>query len=566
MKKLVVILVLAWLFANLALVRAQAQEREFTYVIANSENWQDVYSVMQYARFKGVGSDFLVSTRHGPLLLNGIRKENDIRVITSRSAPFVINYPSMILAKGFADADEVVVDNANLELINDLPDVKNFIVVGRTYGYSAIAVAPYAAITNSWVFFADRNNIDEIDSILANRGVENLLIYGFVDRQVRDQLAKYNPEIINTGDRFRDNIEIVKKYMQIKPVKQVVFTNGEFIEKEIMTGFEPVLFTGKQDVPPQIRDYIKSSDIEVGVLIGADLVGPATNIRRSTGISVIVKFARGARARTGPISPVEGLDLFYLPTPIMELSVYSAKYNTATSQLELTYKSDSNIPIYFKGTLTPIVDGEEKARVGDVEPVFIAPGDFKTVSYSDIDFNGDKLELEVFTLYGEAPSALEKILETRVDVEKVNVLDRCKIDLKKIIYSKPKKAFFVTVENPSEVDCWVDVELRDVLIDGLKRTLGSEGATEVKKGKSAKIKVEQEMADDDLKKNQFVEVIAYYGERESSLVNAIKAKLKLEIVTISFATIGLFALIIVVVAALIFLFMLWRRRKKEEEF
>ena len=280
--------------------------------------------------------------------MNSINKDNDIRVISSDKKSFVINYDSIIRDKGFKGADEVVVKNANLELINDLPNINNFIIVGNTYGYNAIAVAPYSVLTKSWVFLADRANIAEIDNILSKRNVNKMLIYGFVDREVRDTLDKYNPEVIDNGDRFKDNIDIVKKYLKTDPVNQITLTNGEFIEKEIMSGREPVLFTGKENVPDDIREYIKSSDIKVGVLIGADLVGAATNIRRSTGISVIVKFARGARAPAGAISAVEGLDLFYLPVPIMKLDLQSAKYNRATSQLELVYKSDSNIPVFSR--------------------------------------------------------------------------------------------------------------------------------------------------------------------------------------------------------------------------
>ena len=382
-KKSRLVFVLLYIFFIFSFV-VSAQEKDFNHVISNSGNWRDVYSVMHYATLKGVGSDFLVSPKHGPLLLNGLSKATDIRVFSSSKQPFIINLDDIIRDAGFSDADDVVFKDANLELIEDLPEIQNFVIVGNTYGYNPIAVAPYAVLNKAWVFFADRINIDEIDLFLSSRKVDEVLIYGFVDREVRDALEKYSPEIIDSGDKFEDNTLIVDKYMKINSAKQVILTNGEFIEKEIMGGAEPVLFTGKENVPDKISSYIKNSDIEVGVLIGADLVGAATNIRRGTGISVIVKFARGARAPTGAVAAVEGLDLFYLPIPIMNLDLHSARYNRATSQLELTYKSNSNIPIFFRGTVTPITESGEKTRVGDIEPIFIAPNDFKTVSYSGI--------------------------------------------------------------------------------------------------------------------------------------------------------------------------------------
>ena len=543
-----------------------AQQSDFTHVISNSEDWKDVYSTLHYATLSGAGSDFLASTRHGPLLLNGINKNNNIRVVTSSSDSFVINYDNDIRNANFEDADELVVDNANLELIDELPEINNFIIVGDTYGYNAVAVAPYAVLNRAWVFLADRTNIEEIDSILSNREVDEVMIYGFVDREVRDTLEKYNPEIIDNGDRFKDNIEIVERYIEINPTKQVTLTNGEFIEKEIMSGVEPALFTGKENVPDQIRDYIQSSDIEVGVLIGADLVGAATNIRRSTGISVIVKFARGARAPTGAIAAVEGLDLFYLPIPIMQLDIASAKYNRATSQLELTYKSDSNVPVFFRGTITPRTDSGEQTRVGDVEPIFIAPEDFKTVVYPDLEFTGEDITLEIFTLYGDTPTSLEKILERNIDVETVNIIDGCDVEIDNAKYSKGKDNFIIKLNNIGSVECWVDVELEEVVIDGAERTIGSEGSIKIRPGRSGKVVIEQEMTDEDLAENDFVDVVAYYGEREDSLVKILRGRFNLDIELISFATIGLLTLgMIVILAIIIVLFILWKRRKDDDD-
>lgn len=157
--------------------------QDFTHVISNSENWKDVYSAIHYANLKGAGSDFLVSTVHGNLILNNLNKQNKIRVITSKKTPYVFNYPDMIKAKGFADADEITVDEANLELISELEDINNFIVVGDSYGYNVVAVAPYAVLTKSWVFLANRLNIYDIDAILSKKHWK-IIIYGYVDRKL----------------------------------------------------------------------------------------------------------------------------------------------------------------------------------------------------------------------------------------------------------------------------------------------------------------------------------------------------------------------------------------------
>ncbi len=560
MKKEFVIIVLAVFFMVPPLISAA----DFDHVIANSEKWTDVYSSMMYAHLQKVGSDFLVSTQHAPILLNGIQKEKRIMVVTSDDRPYVFNYPDLIESRGFPEVQEISSDNLNTELIRDLPDVNNFVVVGDSFGYNSLAVAPYAVKTNAWVFLANRNNVYEIDSILSRRNINNLLIYGFVDQEVTSTLSKYNPEIINTGDRFEDNIEIVKKYLKLNPTEQTILTNGEFIEREIMSGSEPVLFTGKENVPPIISDYLKNSEIEVGVLIGNDLVGAAQNIKESSGIYVMVKFARSARAPDTGIAAVEGLDLFPVPSPNMQLILHSVKYNQASSQLEVTYQSNSNIPVYFKGTITIDVNGERK-KVGDLDPIFIAPGDFKTIIYPLELTKTDNVVAEVYTLYGETPSSLEKILSQTMEISAVNVIDACKLqksDVKSVKYSRQKESIIVSIKNPHEVDCWVDLELTDISIGFSKKTLGTGGSTRITAGNTKKIYIEQELTDTDLENNKFVDMTVLSGEREDSLVHTLKDNFELTIESFAFITYAIIGLIILIVALVVIIIVVKRRQEE----
>src|SRR3989344_3291103 len=555
-----------YMFLAIILILPIGSAAEFTQVISNSEKWTDVYSAIHYANLEGAKGDFLVSTGHGNLLIEGINKNEKILVLNSEDQPYVFNYGDFIKSKGNIVYGEITSNNLNFELINRLDSLDNFIVVGDSYGYNALAVAPYAMLTRSWVFFANRLNIFQIDSLLSSRDVNNLVIYGYVDRQVSQTLSKYNPQIINSGDRFQDNVEIVKRYMATKPVKQVVLTNGEFIEKEIMAGIEPVLFTGKENVPEKINEYLKNSEIEVGVLIGNDLVGAATNIRKSAGISVMVKFARSARSQTDGVAAVEGLDLFPVPTPIMALSIYSIKYNKATSQIEITYKSDSNLPVYFKGTLT-ISSENENIRVGDLDPIFIAPGDFKTIVYAVNLTSTNNLKAEIYTLYGETQSSLEKILQETKEINIVDVIDSCKLspeNIKSVKYNKQKKAILVKIENTNKNDCWFDIEIRDLIIGNSKRILGTEGLVRIPSGKTKSIYLDQELTQEDLDNNPRVDLIVYSGEREDSLVNILRGKYDLDVETLTMVTYIIIAIAIIITILIIILIFLKRREKEEE--
>lgn len=533
---------------------------EPTEIISNSENWEDVYSSMLYASLLGIDGDFLTSTAHGPILLNAISKSKEVLIISSKDEPFVFNYEQQVLATGFKDAEEIRMDEANLELIDELDDITNFIVVSNNYGYNPIAVTPYAIKTDSWVFLADRANIAEIESILDRREIDNLIIYGYIDREIKNSLDKFDPEIIDNGNRFEDNIAIVEKYKQIDDAKQVLLSNGEFVEKEIMDGNHPVLFTGKDNVPEQIAKYLKESNIEVGVLIGNELINAATNIRRDTGISVMVKFAQSARGQTTGVSAVEGLDLFYLPTPTLSLDIYSIKYNKASKSIEITYQSKSNVPIYIKGTITAISDDDDQ-KVGDMEPVFIAPNDFKTLTYPNITLDGDTLKAEVLTLFGEVSDSLDRMLRGSFDMGVINIIDKCEVEINDIRYNKQAKSFYIKVEENSGNDCYVDVELRDVEINGIKQTIGTEGSVLLKGGRKMNIELNERMDDEDLDENPYVNAVAYFGQREDSLVGVFRGKFELKIDALTGTT---WAIIVVVILLILLLLFVWKRKKDDD--
>src|SRR3989339_488167 len=256
------------------------------------------------------------------------------------------------------------------------------------------------------------------------------------------------------------------------------------------------------------------SRIEIGVLIGNDLINTATNIRRSTGISVMVKFARGARSQQSGISAVEGLDLFPLPTPTMNLELHSVKYNKINSQLEVTYKSSSNIPIYFKGTIT-VKSDTESIKVGDTQPTFITPGNFKTVIYPLELKSLEDLSAEIYTIYGDSKSSSDRILEKEIDIGVIEVLDKCKIEIKDLKYNKQSKA----------------------------------------------INIKEEMTEEDLSSNKIINLIAHYGEREENLVNIIQGEFELNIDSLTTITYAILIILLIIILLIVFLFVL----KKDDD-
>lgn len=527
------------------------------HVIINSADWRDVYSGTQYANLNGIPNHFLVSTKHSTILLYSIpTTEKSILVLSSRERPFVVGYPDILRSRGYTQPEEVRSANINLELLRRLQNVSRFIVVDDAYGYNAISVAPFAVVDKSFVIFANRNTIDDVVPVLAAKNPENVLIYGQVDREVKDALAQFNPETINKGNRFENNIEIVKRYQAIKPTKQVILTNGEFIEAGIMSGADPIIFLGRENVPEVVRSFINDGEVEVGILIGNELVNSATFVRRTLGISVFVKFAQGARQPTGSIATVEDLDRFPMPRYDLGLEITSIVYNKATGALEVTYHNTVGMAEYFKSTIT-IRDGTTVKVTGDESPLFLDKNEYKTIIYR-MDVDGNPLNLQasdlsgdVFTIFGESPVSLENTYQKSFQIDIIDVLDDSQLNITGLYYDTAAGEFLVRVENTGRVGAYVSVELIDLVVNGEALTFGGDGVVLVPAGKSAYLPVIVEMTDADFLDNPSVRVRAYYGERQLSRIKLTEARFPIEFRS-GYARYAVYGAVVLIILLLLF--------------
>ncbi len=551
------------------LIVSYVQAEEPGQIISNSQDWRDVYSITLYGSMIKKSAGFLVSEKHSTLFLNGVAKGTHIWAISSKKNPYVKGYKAIIEGKGYT-AEEFEYDNVNLELAK-LSGASSFIIVDDSYGYNAISVAPYSVATKSFVLFADKGSINSVSSYLNTIDVKSVLIYGHVDKEVIAAMKKYNPEIINKdGDRFANNVEIVKKYQKVKGSVQAAFTNGEFIEKEIMSGEEPVVFIGRNNVPDIITDYIKGSNIKVGVLIGNDLVSTATTIRRGLGLSVFVKFAQSARSPGEPIAQVEGLDIFYLPTYNLDLSLQSVKYNSATKQLEVTLRNNAPLAAYFKGTYT-VSGGGTSQTVGDIEPVFIDGNGVKTVVYSLGPFSSDELSASVYIIYGESKNSLEKAIDIKLcptcdkSIQVISVSDDCDVRVDGVSYNSRRKAFVVSLNNPSSADCYADVELVNVIVGGEKKDFGLKEPVHLDAGGARQVSVSAELDSLDLQDNQIVRARAYFGQREASLMKVFDAEFELQVASFADAIADNLSYVLLAVIVAMVAGMIWIVKKKRRE-
>lgn len=517
------------------------------HVLVNSKDWRDVYSGILYSKLIGANSNFVGSVQHSSVVLGVISKTSSLLVVSSKDEPYIIGYESTIKNSGFEDVEEMITRNSNLDLAKRLEDINNFIIIDDAYGYNAISVASYAVVSKSYVLFANKNNINKITNFLEDKTINGIILFGNVDREVKEALAIFNPETINEADRFDNNLKIIDKYLSLKPeTKQVFLSNGEFIEDSLMSGNDPVIFIGKVNVPDQVRDYIKKSQFQVATLIGNELIGVAQFIRQQIGIPVFVKFAQGARTPSGPISQVEDLDRFPMPKYNLLLGIYEIRYNQATRNLEVTYENKVNLGTYFKSTIT-VNTPEGDLVVGDEDAIFIDKGSYKTIVYL-IDIVGEEdLRAQIYTLYGESRRSMENVLQATYNISVVKIFDDSEIELISLLYDKRSNEFILEITNTGEVDVYVSPELVDLLINDEYVNFGVEEPVRLKKGETKKVRIEvDELTENDIIENDIIRVKVYYGQRETTLFKIALAEFKFEFKQANYYVYGIIIFLVLI--------------------
>jgi hypothetical protein len=556
MKKLLIILLL-----TLSIYMTTAGAQPEYQIVVNSADWVDVYSAIMYANHEGIPYHFVISEAHGQVLPQYMDKTLDIHLIKSNNVPYLSGYKTTLEKEGYTVTDETGSSGGrklNLELAGEV-DINKFIVVDDIYGYNAISAASYAVRSKSWVLFADRDNIDDIYTFLSSRNVESVLIYGRVDKAVKEQLSGFNPEIINEGNRFDDNLAIVAKYMEIAPAGGVILTNGDFIESTIMSGESPVIFIGTDTVPPQVVDYVKNSTIRSGTVIGNDLTNSAKRLKDATNISMFIKFGQGRQTSEG-MSLVEELDRFYLPGYKLTLDAVSARYNEATKQLEIIYRNDARIGEFVKASIGIFVGEERIATVGDDEARYIEAESESGRAY-DADLTDyarkSNIRAEVSAVFGEDSGSLNLLFTKSMNVSIVSLTDNSAMDVYDPVYDKGTQRIKLTLENTGNVPGYASPSVV-MLIDGEKETIRLGNAMPLAKGEKKEASLRVELTDPDLADNPEVQVRIDYGEQSSLLINNKVKVLPLNVNSgIPTGLIAIAALIALVILAII----IWNRRK-----
>ena len=533
-------------------------------VVINSKDWKDVSSGMLYAKLRNLDVHYVVEETHGVQLSSEVLNKNlkEVLLVESNNNLFIRGYEGRLRQDGFQAVKFIsnTPYETNLKLAEKLVSenqINSFIVMDDAYPYNILSVAPYALTTKSYVLFVNDGNLDAVYNFLS-QNADNILLYGRMSNKIQEQLSIFSPDVINTGNKIGDNIEIVKRFEKEKSPTQIIFTNGEFIEPSFFNNEFPVLFIGTTNIPSDVMEYIYQSNAKAGVVIGYDLYTNAKTIRDATGMRIFLKYGQGREEQ------IYALDIFPLPKSEPEFALKAINYNTLTNQVEVIYENTGNTFVYLQALSHKFkVNGVEVvSSIGDEEAFFLDVGDTKVILYGEVDlssFSQETVLVESKVLFGEIPESLEKLFTKETKLNFVSYNDESSINVLGVKYNKAKKQFEVVVENLGDEETYVDLEIFDLFVEGQKTIFGGD-ITSIGKGKKKTITIDAELTEEDLNANKLVNIRAWYGTREDALVKTSKFSIDLEVVEgFSLGTAG----VVLLYAVIILLFFLMRKKKRK---
>ncbi len=527
-------------------------------VIINSQDWRDIYTGIIYAQLTGKDAYYVAEKTQGLQLINEVlnKEKTDVLLIESEK-PLIFGYQSHLENAGFTVEKYVSHDpsETNLKFAQKAAaegNVNAFVVVDADVGSDAVSVAPYATVTRAFVIFASKDHSENIASILEEHG-ENILLYGRVDREVKEKLSPLATTIINTGDRYKDNIALVEQFLSEHPTKQVILTNGELLEKGFFNDQFPLLLIGTSNVPEQVIDFIQESGLTTGVVVGYDLFANAKKIRDITGLKILLKYGQGRN------SEMYALDVFPLPKYDPQIDIQSIRYNTLNKQLEVTYENVGRVQTMVQALSHTIKsDSAPVAEVGDQQPYLLNEGDLITVLY-DVDLTSyidSELTVESTVVFGESAASLTKLfIKKEIEVEVVAVEDFSSIDIEKAAYDKNAKSFEITVKNKAGKSVYVDLELVDLVIAGEKATIGGE-QQKISGGKNGAFIIKADLEEADYNDNEKIKIRARYGEQQGILLKVLEREFPLTFTERSYKPVILLIIIFII------LWLIIQKRKK----
>lgn len=570
MKKILLLSVFVFLF--IISISSQA----FARIIANSNNWRDVYILMIYSYYSNESFNFINSLGEAEILSKTLRKNDSILIFESRTNSIVKGYADFLKLKGFENVrEDIFLDYTSLQI--DLykvlqKKILGFIVVKDDFGIDAISIAPYAINNNYWVFFYNDETKEDIIKTIKSNENKKVIFYGeFLDRPWK---KIENPVmIIDEKSRVKNNMKILEMLQPfLNNNSWLIISNGEYIDEIFLIQKMPISFT--LQTVEDITNWAIKNNIKIVEIIGPENVDYGQKIRDLSNrtVGVVVKTGRtftGDPELRGKQFVIRAISTDY---PIDRIVIEDIYFIPELKQLIIVVKNIGNTDLYYYISGIGAFYGDREI-FPQFSPELHAIGKntrFSLPIHVDLNETPDRVEL-LLTFGSEFP--LKNTLENKIfDVEELSLEDKFNISILEAYYDIFEERIEIVLLNNDDKEVYAALEIFDIEILGLNRTLLSNIIKIPPKGKSTlafKIMLDPE----EIEKNKNINIRLFSGRDSSLLIMSSKHTVALQpkkvLITslITMLTSNMLFVILVLILIIIFLllFIFLKRRKKKEE-
>lgn len=508
------------------------------HIVVNSLDYRDVVSAVSYANIIGDTSSYIYPSTTLPNAILSVGSQ-EVVLVTSSVSPVHTGYRNGLENNGATIAEELVSDDAltfNMELASR-SGARSFVITDPDYTYNCVSIFAYAKASGSYILFANKANAAQVSSFLSSSSPSAVLIYGSVDSVVADSLSSSGVQFeqVETGDKYSDNVALLRKYFDNYPSPgQITFTDGTFLDPSITEGTFPVMFI-TYTIPTESEEYFSSlvADglVNVSVLLELEYYNAFYDLYKRINAEYEEDRLAGF-AKMGQASSAGGemslLDTYPLPSVVLQLELSDVQYNTAKEEVELVLTNSGTVAAYATSTVIVYSDGAPVATVGDEEPVLIAKGETKGVSYPlEIDAPGE-LSANVTVYYSTSRIAFEGALVQYVEMGQVDFLDSSSLQITAASYSPATDIVSIKFSNPGDGDVYFSSEV-SYSTDLSSSTLTSPGVNSLSPGQSTVIQFSGLLISEGELASLEMEATAHYGGREEFLVNTVSLPVQISL-------------------------------------
>ncbi len=424
-------------------------------VIINSNDGRDVVSGTYYASVMGDNALFVVDGMSIEMVASKLKpQESENLIIIEGKNPVMPELKTLIELRGYK-VNRIIKSNdpyeTNLNLGKELKDeVNGYVIVSPSIGYNAVSPLAYAKVKKYYLIFWNEERGEEIKNLIKDK---EALVYGYVPESID------NAEVIDNGDKYLDNIEIVKRTLALTGTKQVLLSDGNFLEYTIMNSEYPVLFISTI-VPKSIKDFlkeeVKKGNIKVGLVIGEEYINTAynlkTEINNELGDKKLSVFVKLGESYPGVSSSVFPSPLFVLPSPYASITVKEVNYNKATGKLEIILTNKGNTKGYFTYSVEIAGNNVSLYKFTGEGIEELKPGEEflieKDLNISK-DFEGE-LFASIRIIYGTSKNILDQGANIKEKIATISFEDKSVIEIEEAVYSKPGRLLTIKINSKGD--------------------------------------------------------------------------------------------------------------------